>query len=133
MKVYIVSDGWYSDYHICGIYSTPEKAEEAKRVFNAGDIDELELDKVPDHPPGLVLWVFHMDRQGNSKDVSRIGAGDCENETWNPGLHGKEHVRFSIWARDEKHAVKVANERRIQLLASNEWTTDWEVWRAAQK
>ena len=28
---------------------------------------------------------------------------------------------FSIWAKDEKHAIKIANERRVQLIANNEW------------
>jgi hypothetical protein len=32
MKLYLVTDGEYSDYHVCGIYSTPEKAEEAKKA-----------------------------------------------------------------------------------------------------
>jgi len=28
---------------------------------------------------------------------------------------------FYIWAKDEMHAVKIANERRVQLIASNQW------------
>jgi len=35
MKIYIVSDGDYSDYHIIGIYSTREKAEYAKSLYLA--------------------------------------------------------------------------------------------------
>lgn len=35
MKIYVVTDGQYSDYHICGMYSTPEKAELAKKLYAA--------------------------------------------------------------------------------------------------
>ena len=27
MKVYVVTQGYYSDYHICGIYATEEQAK----------------------------------------------------------------------------------------------------------
>ena len=30
-------------------------------------------------------------------------------------------IDFFVWATDEKHAVKIANERRTQFLASNKW------------
>jgi hypothetical protein len=38
-------------------------------------------------------------------------------------------VSFDVWAKDESHAVKIANERRVQLIASGQWEADWEAWR----
>ena len=41
-KVYMVTDGWYSDYSVLGIYSTKAKAERAKELYAAGnDVDEI--------------------------------------------------------------------------------------------
>lgn len=42
--VYIVSAGDYSDYKIYGIYSTKEKAEYAKKLFDADEIEEWDID-----------------------------------------------------------------------------------------
>jgi len=29
-----------------------------------------------------------------------------------------------VWATDEVHAIKIANEHRAQLIANNEWLPD---------
>ena len=50
-KVFLVSDGWYSDRCVRGIYSTAEKAELAKKVFSANnDVEEWTLDEIPGAP-----------------------------------------------------------------------------------
>jgi hypothetical protein len=36
---------------------------------------------------------------------------------------------FYMWAKDELHAVKIANERRIRLIESNSWDVDWDKWK----
>jgi hypothetical protein len=30
-------------------------------------------------------------------------------------------LQARVWAEDEKHAIKIANERRIQMLAMGQW------------
>jgi hypothetical protein len=47
--------------------------------------------------------------------VEIFNAGDGLLRSW---------FRVWAWATDEKHAVKIANERRAQLIASNEWPPD---------
>ena len=75
-----------------------------------------------------------MDRDGNST-CNRRSVGDYDIEEsecpdgfyWQP-RHDKKHVIFLMWAKDEIHAVKIANEHRTQLIATNKWNTDWECW-----
>ena len=57
MKIYLISKGSYSDYHIHSIWSTREKAERMEKILNharwygANDIEELEMDaEQPDRP-----------------------------------------------------------------------------------
>ena len=123
-KVYMVTDGWYSDYRVLGIYSTKAKAEKAKVLFNAGnDIDSIDLDVVPKTPRGMLKWVVEMDRNGNVKDVSRE---NCERHT-NPVFVYKHfgsdvtYLRAALWAKDDEHAVKIANEWRTRIVANNLW------------
>ena len=133
--IYIVTDGDYSDYHVVGVYSTEETAERARAIYNASGVEEYELDDLPDAPPGMVRWRVRMDRDGNTDFVDRISGG-CANDDaldWSPGwLSGREPipcVKYEMWAVDEAHAVKIANERRTRLIADGQWTTDWAEWR----
>lgn len=118
MKVFIVQDGCYSDQHICGIYSTREKAEQAKTLFAAkNEIEEVELDEIPFVPPGLLRWYVNMDRFGNSR-ARRINS-ECGDDYY--FFSGNGELNTGAWAKDEEHAVKIVNELRTRLLALNKW------------
>jgi hypothetical protein len=136
--MYVLTTGCYSDYHIVGVFSTKEKAEAAKVDHNLtdgdGDVEEWGLDAVPEHPPGLHHWCVRMDRDGNTLEARRRGNDSFPSWEWAPygvGYSDKRGgVSFNMWAGDERHAVKIANEKRIGLLASGQWTEDWNEWRA---
>jgi len=55
MNMYVVTAGTYSDYRLCGIYSTREKAEAALEAFVDSRIEELPIDQ--ELPPGMVWEV----------------------------------------------------------------------------
>ena len=122
-KVFMVSRGDYSDYHVCCICSTMEKAEEAKKYYAADRIDEYLLDAIPKHPDGMYWYRVKMDEGGNTSEVGIRDGDDAE------ALHAVEyryygdgkHVCFYMFAKDEQHAVKIANERRAMLLAAGPW------------
>jgi len=130
-KVYIVTEGDYSDYSIRYVCSTREKAEHAKVVHetvasygNECRIEEWTLD--------LIDHVDNMRRQGY--DVYSVhmlyNNGDNARATvWRYGLSklqpGYKRCPFGkaplwsdeVWAKDEKHAIKIANEHRVQHKA----------------
>ena len=126
MKVFIVSSGSYSDYHILGIYSTREKAEHAKKLYASdNEIEEFNLDEIPNVPPGLFLYGVHMNKNGDVKEAKITYAAD-EYLEWHPfSGYGEPVVCFNVFAEDEAHAIKIANEKRIQLIAENIWTGDY--------
>lgn len=121
-KVYLVTDGDYSDYHVLGVYATTEKAEEAKLLYAAdNDIEEYELDAVPDSPPGLVPFVVTITFSGDVRDAYRESA-DQFSPRWHVANWDRNPCgRFYMWARDEQHAVKIANEWRAQIAALGLW------------
>jgi hypothetical protein len=137
-KVWLVSTGDYSEYHVHGVYSTEEKALVAKEAYNADKIEERELDAMPDSPPGLYGWLVRMDQDGNTEHIYRVSNDVMKGEYgWHPArtMGGDAKigfVNFCVWARDQEHAVKIANEKRAGLIASGEWTTDWRRWAAKQ-
>lgn len=128
-KVYLVSSGTYSDYHICCACSTMAKAEHAKKFYQADDIEEYVLDELPLHPEGTFAYHVRMLRDGSVVEVEIENGnytGTIE-DRWRPHGDG-ETVGFFMWAKNSQHAIKVANEIRSQIVASGEWTTDWHRW-----
>lgn len=128
-KVYLVTEGCYSDYRICGAFSTEAKAKEAMALLFNGDVEEFELDPVSPHPPGMTFWFVEMLRDGTVSTAHQqsVSLTDKASEYDAPLLKG-ESWRLNMWAKDKDHAVKIANERRIQMLASGDWALTWEEW-----
>ena len=131
-KVYVVTDGEYSDFHIEAIFSTREKAEaflnsRKKNVYDDWALHEYPLD-YPDFiankiANGYKLFKVVMDRGGNTISIGEGNITSLENEFQDGFGWGSKIGEFSttVFAHDEQHAVKIANERRVQLIASGEW------------
>jgi len=132
VEIYLVTSGEYSGYRTIAAYSTLEAATKAAELYCA-DIETYELD--PDdanqYPPGMFFYRVDMNRDGDGR-VEKLSAQISEHRKreWMPISTGRDEVVFWTWAKDEAHAAKIANERRVQLIANNEWTTDWETWRS---
>ena len=132
--IYAVTTGEYSDYRLLGVFSTKAKAENFKALTKSDYIEEYELNGMMDHPKGMLWWEVSMDAEGNSREVTHenaIYSDSYKDSDWRPDGDGS-NVSFYLWARNEKHAVKVANERRLALIASGQWTADWHAWKASQ-
>jgi hypothetical protein len=129
MKIYIVTDGSYSDYSIRGVYSTKEKAELAHKLFAAeNDVEEYKVDNFEGVPDGMFYYEVKMDKEGNTEEAEIKNYQYADADEWQP--YGDDNVcSFSMWAKDKEHAIKIANERRIRLIESGSWTTSWEDWK----
>ena len=124
MKVYLVTEGSYSDYRPMCVCSTQETAEYAKRIYDSdNDIEEFELDALPAHPPGMLLWHVRMYRNGDVSDAAQVGADNTAPVFKVSGFPSpyKHQAVFSVWANDRDHAVKICGEKRAQLIAANQW------------
>jgi hypothetical protein len=130
MKLYVLTRGEYSDYHIVGIYTDETLLESAKNLFLDVDVEEWESNLVPAAPVGLLPYRVEMNKAGDIIKIDRETvdgfADDLENRTWYPSR--KKAIHFFMWAKDEKHAAKIAGEKRIKLLALNLWIQDWKEW-----
>lgn len=129
--LYAVTDGDYSDYRVLGVFSTKAKAEHYKSLTQSDSIEEYELDGMLDHPKGMLWWAVTMDEGGNTEETNQenaLYADGYKDSDWRPDGDGRL-VTYYMWARNEKHAIKIANERRIGLIASGQWTADWDKWK----
>ena len=152
MKVYIVTDGDYSDYHIVGVYTDKEKAEKYTSTYS-GRVEEHDTDPdIPYPPKGYKVWFVGMLKNGTAIYHYTMNLPDCVGRCndapllrWDTPVMGKaiplyppellerrEKPKDSydykdavmyvyVFARNKKHAVKIANEKRAQLIANGQW------------
>ena len=132
-NVYMVTYGSYSDYRVIGICSTKEIAEELKKLRGADRIERLTIDEMPERQIGLYWFSVDMDKSGNVP-INGVQIKDCQYQTeeeWRP--YGDDNlIEFSMWAKDENHAIKIATERRIRLIESDNWNTSWDEWKKSR-
>lgn len=143
MKIYVVTSGEYSDYGICAMFSSREKADRYMEALpNSGysgynEVEEWDLDAMPDPiERGLKSYEVQIRRNGEVVSVKGTNYQEqherreiywSENEwikddrgysQWVPVERHRHLARIVLWAENEQGAVKIANERRIQALAA---------------
>ena len=120
-RVYIVTTGNYSDYSIFSVHTDKDTADRVSRE-NHGDVACWPLDD--EHPKlqdGYSYWRALMKQDGNRASAS--WEYDCiEHEELNEVDLSVDHdgtawIGGVVSAKDEKHAIKILNERRAQILA----------------
>jgi hypothetical protein len=134
--VYAVNKGEYSDYRVVGLFSSMALAEKYMAAFPASgydaynDVKLFELDAtLTEIDLGLIPFRVQMRRDGWVLGVKEANPEYMfdDAERWNinnftigkPVRLPKEEwwTSFYVWAKDKGHAIKIANERRIQKIA----------------
>jgi hypothetical protein len=126
-SIWVIEQGSYSDYRVVGVFSSRENARKTLALLeherDTPSIAEWPLDPMMDEVnSGLVPYTVNMDIDGNTKY-----SGKADSECMTHGLHATnaplrsdDGVYGTVWATDEKHAIKIANEFRTgQLIAGN--------------
>lgn len=138
MTLYVVTEGEYSDYHIVGIYSTKEQAEKVKKYYSGlwdyPDIEEWELDgDVPEDIESMREYyrVTHYIDQWLKdtwtwKRFTKVGEEAKKEFSWNFFQGIRKEFTIDIpcdRVKDEKHAIKIAKDKRAELIAMREGIT----------
>lgn len=137
MKIYVIEQGEYSDYHVVGVFSTRENAERILTIINGSEnhyykaeIAEWELDPtIKELNAGLNPYRVVMDYFGKTERCEEIEHpmyddqlrvwGRTKAAFWEHEINVSDAVAGTVWAADEKHAIKIANEYRAQQIALN--------------
>lgn len=138
--VFAIEQGSYSDYRVVGIYTTREGAQKVCDWLNSADsmYDKPSIAEWPLNPAldelnaGLSQFSVTMLRDGTTERVSKIEPSSYyiadEWHIWRrtqaPAYRGKgvpDALTGTAWAADESGAIKVANERRTQMIADGKW------------
>lgn len=122
--VWVLTAGEYSDYHLVGVYSTKEKADQISKlagrdcnnpfsvVIDEG-LDKIEL--------GLNPFTIRMSKDGKvlSSHTYFYWNDMLSDVRWCYGNMFDDSFDLEVWAKDLEHAIKIVNEKRIYLIANN--------------
>lgn len=139
--IYAVTAGSYSDYRIIGIFSTRERANDFIKYApdnSYNEIEEYELDSLDAVTSmikrGYSVWRVLMLRDGTVEEIKRCGTERYQ-------VKNAEHhaiwkrtkadfykdkgvpdvLQSYVWAKTEKQAIKIVNEKRARMIASGEF------------
>lgn len=130
--IYVVTSGSYSDYGIEGVFTERELAQSFIDAFvnpyEGMDIEEWPLDP---HRNDLMkkrkVFLVSIDKEGNADALPQSRSPYLLNKEeygFPPGISFRDNKKIMncvCFANDDKHAIKIANEKRIQFLALNKW------------
>lgn len=115
-KVYVLTDGSYSDYHIIGVFSTEKAGIKAQKEFG-GDFEEYELDELG--KDNRVPFYVRFDDTGtncnpeSSYNINMLNTIRCYTH---PG-HPHPIYATYVMAEDKEHAIKIAADLVAQYKA----------------
>jgi hypothetical protein len=123
MKVYVITKGEYSDYHICAVTLDEKKAERLAKIhtdsWDKADVEEWDTEEHQDLLNGRVPYIvkFWKGVQNNTT-VDRYTGNRAD---FKPGtfLDGScDEVK--LYATDAEAAIKIAAEHRFYHMAQVE-------------
>lgn len=135
--LYAITAGSYSDYHICAIASSKERAEQLLKYY--ADHDDTSIEEYIDGEPDLgnlnnlepVYWV-HIRSNGECYgDILKYDVKPYKNEyelvedsssflAWTSIESSPTVFRAKIMAMDLNHAIKIAQDQYAKMRAEKE-------------
>lgn len=120
MKVYVITKGCYSDYHICAVTTNPDEAEVLKTKFSSdcwgsARIEEYDTDKYNDILANKNLYLVSFATNGDITDIH-----DTEDIDWvsdEISIYNDNKCLIRVFAFNEESAIKIASEKRAVALA----------------
>lgn len=131
-KVFVVTTGSYSSYKIRAVFSKEKLAKNFLKYlksvmdYEANDLIEeyiLDEDTPKSWKKGYFSYEVTMSKNGDVLEVIKFSdEEDCiKGHIYFYKVGHNDLARFSLFARDEKQAIKIVNEKRAQLIANNSW------------
>jgi hypothetical protein len=144
-EVYLVTRGRYSDYSVHGVFADKSLAEEyAQQISNSYNTAKVETRPIITNlivPVGHRAYDLIMDIDGNASDIENEEVYDDLLDRSQPELdfvteryeipsHYIQTGRYRFYVvtdKGQEGAIKIANERRVRMIAENTWPEKGDV------
>jgi hypothetical protein len=138
-EVYLVTRGRYSDYSVYGVFADKSLAEEyAQQISNSYDTAKVETRSIITNliaPVGHRAYDLIMDIDGNTSEIENEEVYDDSSDRSYPELdfvyerndvpshyiQSGKYIFYVVTDKGQEGAIKIANERRVRMIAENTW------------
>ena len=122
MKVYIVTEGSYDDYHIVAVASTKERAERYKQAYGADESKQWLVDPAFEKlEQNKLRWHVILAREPRDWLAAYP---DAYGPSVGYEFFNNEFVHVYYYAETKEDAVEHARQVRQHLLDTGEWTDE---------
>lgn len=105
MKIYIITNGDYSDYHICNVTTDYQKAKRYKEAYSGDIWGDARIEAYEDGANGKERYCWSCSPVCNTATIKAYN----EKEGVKTNMRG-EIYDVIVYAPDEKHAIKKAQD-----------------------
>lgn len=122
MKIYVITKGSYSDYHICTVSTNQKNAEKLQKIFSdkwdQAMIEEYESDQyLTETESGMELYKCVMEKDGTIlADMSIISLDCMDDYDFQVRYLANKYIVY-VWAKDSEHAKKIATDKIAEFKA----------------
>lgn len=121
MKVYVITKGEYSCYHICAVATDPEKADALAKFYSSkydsAEVEEYDTEEAPDLTKGTNLFRICFSPSGDVTDISVKDPDFYEDGEIREFVVEPGSVYVVVQANTQEDAIKIGAERRAKYLA----------------
>ena len=120
MKVYVITSGTYSAYHICAVTIDKDRANTLSKLFidscgNNANIEVYDTEAI-NFTPGMVP--FEVSFEGTSvTECRRISIEDYDADFEKIWVSVNDDGYVKVEAADEAHAIKIASDTYAKYRA----------------
>lgn len=119
--IYVCTSGSYSDYSIRGVFDNEELAKDFCSKFGC-NIEEYTLNPFAKQlRKGYDPFFVHMTKEGDTVQIHREDSAYGFENDFNYGFDVNKNMYVHCFASSAQHAIKIANERRVALIANDQW------------
>lgn len=121
-KVYVITKGTYSDYHICAVTLDKDTAVKLAKKYSEESWDEAVIEEhvLEDFTEGeRFMYCVSFGDYGMSCNFEEYEHKEYI-ACYKNKRTGKDRMIVYVKAKDEEHAKKIAQDRRAEYLANKE-------------
>lgn len=121
MKIYVITKGSYSAYHICAVAIDYEKACILQKSFSAeydpAEIEKFDTEDFKDIFAKKILYNIWFDSKGNVTNVFEEDMDYFDPKDNPVRVFNLNRVAVNVFAFDRESAIKIAAEKRAIELS----------------
>lgn len=119
---FLVTRGDYSDYRVCAVFTEKPLAENYIDSFKGNSYEIFRIENYTLNPyqyelkNDYKLFFLRMTKEGNCTEIKvKDSSYGFEDEDIDVGFDIHKNMYISIFAKDETHAIKIANKKKSSI------------------